>query len=195
MLDRTMEDGIAHAHETGMGVVVMGPVGGGSLGAQNDVLGSLGTAVTRIPELAMRFVLANTNVNIALSGMSTMEQVQENIVACSDETPLTDADQQIIDDQLERLKNAADLYCTGCKYCLPCPNKVGIPRVFDLYNQARVYGMKDQARRNYANWAKKQENAKIASACVECGECEPKCPQNIPIIKQLKEAHAYLSEG
>ena len=195
MLDRSLEDGIAHAHEKGLGVVVMGPVGGGRLGAQNDVLESLGTSVTRIPELAMRFVLANKNVDIALSGMSTMEQVQENIAACSVGTPLTGEDQKIIDDQLERLKKAADLYCTGCKYCMPCPNKVGIPHVFDMYNQARVYGMNKQSREQYANWAAKQENAKIASACVECGECEPKCPQNIPIIKQLKEAHAYLSDG
>jgi predicted aldo/keto reductase-like oxidoreductase len=195
MLDRQLEDGIAHAHESGMGVVVMGPVAGGRLGQQNEVFGSMVASVDRIPELALRFVLCNENVDVALSGMSTMEQVEENIKVCSDDMTLNTEDQKIINDQLERLKKAADLYCTGCKYCLPCPNKVDIPRAFNIYNQGRVYGMDKQARGNYANWTKNQENASIASACVECGECEPKCPQNIPIIKQLQQAHAYLTDG
>lgn len=196
MLDRSLEDGIAYAAEKGLGIVVMGPVGGGKLGAQNEVLEAMGTSIKRIPELAMRFVLANRNVNVALSGMSTMEQVQENIRACSDETPLLPDDYRIIEEQLARLKKAADLYCTGCKYCMPCPVNVDIPRVFSLYNQARVYGLTDEPRRNYARWTGNQNNTstKIATACVECGQCENKCPQNIPIRKQLKDAHNYLTK-
>lgn len=193
MLDRQLECGIAHAHAKGMGVVVMGPVGGGRLGTQNGVFESMIPSVKRIPELAMRFVLCNPNVDIALSGMSTMEQVQENIQTCSDELALSPDEQKIIDDQLERLKKAADLYCTGCKYCMPCPNGVDIPRAFNIYNEARVYGLADDAKKKYARWTKNQENTKIASECVECGKCEELCPQHIPIIKQLKEAHAYLS--
>ena len=196
MLDRQLEDGMAHAHESGMGVVVMGPVGGGRLGAQNEVFGSMLTSVDRIPELALRFVLCNPNVDIALSGMSTMEQVQENINTCSDDITLADADQKMIDEQLARLKKAADLYCTGCKYCLPCPEKVDIPRVFNMYNQTRVYGMTDRPKKQYANWSNNRDaKTSVASACVECGKCEELCPQNIPIIKQLKEAHSYLTEG
>jgi predicted aldo/keto reductase-like oxidoreductase len=195
MLDRALEDGIAHAHESGMGVIVMGPVGGGRLGAPNEALEALGASVARIPELALRFVLCNPNVDMALSGMSTMEHVQENIAVCSDDLTLSAEDQQIITEQLERLKKAADLYCTGCKYCLPCPNKVDIPRIFDIYNQGRIYGFNKDARSNYAGWTEKQKETTIASACVECGECEPKCPQNIPIIAQLKEAHAYLTKS
>ncbi len=195
MLDRSLEDGIAHAHEQGMGVVVMGPVGGGRLGMQNEVLGKIIPGIERIPELAMRFVLCNENVDIALSGMSTMEQVEENIKTCADDVTLSRDEQQIIDDQLERLQKAADLYCTGCKYCMPCPNDVDIPRVFSIYNQARVYGLANSARNNYARWTRNQEEGKprIASACVECGKCEELCPQHIPIIKQLKEAHGFLS--
>ena len=194
MLDRQLEDGIAYAHEKGMGVVVMGPVAGGTLGAQNKVFETLVPGIERIPELAMRFVLCNPNVDIALSGMSTMEQVQENIQTCSDELALSEDDQRIIDDQLERLKKAADLYCTGCKYCLPCPLQIDIPRVFDIYNQGRVYGLDENAREAYARWTEKQGDSAIASACVECGHCEDLCPQHIPIMEQLKEAHTYLTE-
>ncbi len=195
MLDRSLEDGIAHAHEQGMGVVVMGPVGGGRLGMQNEVLGKIIPGIERIPELAMRFVLSNDNVDIALSGMSTLEQVEENIGTCSDHVTLSPDEQKIIDDQLERLQKAADLNCTGCKYCMPCPNDVDIPRVFSIYNQARVYGLANSARNNYARWTRNQEegNPRIASACVECGKCEELCPQHIPSIKQLKEAHGFLS--
>jgi len=196
MLDRSLEEGIAYAHEKGMGVVVMGPVGGGRLGTPNAVFGKMVPGIDRIPELAMRFVLCNPNVDIALSGMSTMEQVQENIKICSDDMTLNADEQKIIDDQLERLQKAADLYCTGCKYCMPCPNSVDIPRVFSIYNQARVYGMAESARKNYARWTKNQETseAKFAAACIECGKCEELCPQHIPIMKQLKEAHTFLSQ-
>ena len=195
MLDRSMEDGIAHAHESGMGVVVMGPVAGGRLGSQNQVFETLIPGINRIPELAMRFVLSNPNVDIALSGMSTMAQVEENIRACSDDIALKADEQLIIDDQLERLKRAADLYCTGCKYCMPCPSGVDIPRVFDIYNAGRVFGLQNDARKNYERWAAKQANSKVATACVECGKCEELCPQHIPIMAQLKEAHDYLTQG
>ena len=78
MLDRKLEDGIAYAREKGVGVVVMGPVGGGRLGVDSDVLESALPNIDRVPELALRFVLSNPNVTVALSGMSTMQQVEED---------------------------------------------------------------------------------------------------------------------
>ena len=112
--------------------------------------------------------------------MSTMEQVEENIRACSDDIALKADEQLIIDDQLERLKRAADLYCTGCKYCMPCPSGVDIPRVFDIYNAGRVFGLQNDARKNYERWAAKQANSKVATACVECGKCEELCHSTSP---------------
>lgn len=194
MLDRTLEEGIAHARAKGLGVVVMGPVGGGRLGEPS---GELQRALARpvpIPELAMRFVLANPAVDVALSGMSTLEQVIDNLRTCSDPVPLSAADHQAIEDHLLRLRKMADLYCTGCGYCMPCPEGIPISRIFDQYNKGRVYGLWEASRRNYAAiganpWSK----GKKADACTECGACEKKCPQNIPIRKQLKGAHAALS--
>ena len=191
MLDRQLEEGIALAHERGIGIAVMGPVGGGRLGVSSPVLRELVPGVERVPELALRFVLSNPNVSLALSGMSTMEQVLENVATASDPVGLAPEDRTAIAEQLERLQGMADLYCTGCKYCMPCPEEVNIAQVFKLYNEARVYGLWEHARRGYAKW--RESLGQQADACIECGDCEEKCPQLIPIRDQLKEAHKTLA--
>jgi hypothetical protein len=192
MLDRSLEEGIAHAAEKGVGVVVMGPVGGGRFGVSSDAFESALPEVKRVPELALRFVLANPNVSLALSGMSTIEQVEENVKTCGDEVVLTDDDRQALDDHLARLQNMSDLYCSGCGYCVPCESKVNIPRVFAVFNQARVYGLWDHAKRTYAGVVK---NGRSAAECTECNKCLDKCPQNIPIPERLKECHAALTQA
>jgi uncharacterized protein len=132
---------------------------------------------------------------MALSGMSTMQQVEENLAVAKDPISLSDADKAAIASHLDRLKEMADLYCSGCEYCLPCHNEVRIPHIFQIYNSARVYDLWDRAKAEYAEigvsqWVK----GKKGDGCVECGACEEKCPQHLPIIKQLKEAHAALAE-
>lgn len=189
MLDRQLETGIAKAYEKGIGIVVMGPVGGGRLGVNSDVLAKLVPNVQRVPELALRFVLANPHVSTALSGMSTLPQVQENMVTAADPARLTATDLAQITEHLERLKRMADLYCTGCDYCKPCPQNVDISGVFNRYNTARVYGLWDVARENYAGMLK---NNQAVDRCVNCGDCETKCPQHLAIRTQLADAHAAL---
>ena len=189
ILDRQLEEGIALAHERGIGIVVMGPVGGGRLGVSSPVLEGLVPGVGRVPELALRFVLSNPNVTLALSGMSTMQHVEENLATASDQISLNDSDRRAIQEHLERLKSMADLYCTGCGYCVPCPQEVNIPRIFQKYNEARVYGLWEQATAAYASLREQAE------ACAECGECEDKCPQHIPIPEQLKQAREALARG
>jgi predicted aldo/keto reductase-like oxidoreductase len=195
MLDRQLEEGIARAHEKGMGVVVMGPVGGGRLGVDSEVLGQLVPGVQRIPELAMRFVLSNPNVSIALSGMSTMQQVEENIATANDPNSLSDEELQAIGEHLIRLQKMAELYCSGCGYCKPCPNEVNIPHIFGLYNTARVYGLWQPAVEGYNQIGKNPWiPGKTGDACVECGQCEEKCPQHLQISKQLAEAHSAFTD-
>ena len=197
ILHRILEEGIALAHQKGIGVVVMGPVGGGRLGADSKTLTEIIPGISRVPELALRFVLSNPNVSIALSGMSTMEQVEENLRVANDNVSLSNADRAAIDEHMVRLKGLADLYCTGCEYCMPCPNEVSISGIFRAYNLARVYGLWDHARKTYSRMQKnagKPDRPRPADACTDCGACEPKCPQNIPIRKQLKEAHEALAE-
>jgi len=196
MLDRKLTEGIARAKARNIGVVVMGPVAGGRLGERSEVLAGLVPGLARVPELALRFVLANQDVTMALSGMSTMQQVEENLAVASDTVSLTDADLGAIEQHLERLKSMANLYCTGCGYCMPCEAAdVDISGIFEKFNRARVYGLWDLSRKEYAKIGKVPWNKrKPANACTQCGACEEKCPQHIEIRKQLAEAHAALSD-
>ena len=196
LLDSSLEEGIAYAREKDIGIVVMGPVGGGRLAEPSEVLSEMVKGSVRIPELALRYVFANPNVNVALSGMGSLEQLEENVAIANDSATLSDSLVDEIKNRLVGLKKMADLYCTGCSYCMPCPNGVAIPRAFQLYNQGRVYDIWDTSRESYSQIGKVAwEPGKQADACIECGECEPKCPQNIPIIKQLKEVHKQLAGG
>ncbi|MHC4562225.1 MAG: aldo/keto reductase [Planctomycetota bacterium] len=194
MADTQLAEGIAHARASGMGVVVMGPVGGGMLAEDSEVLGQFVPGISSTAELAIRFVLSNPNVSVALSGMTKMADVESNLTASADEVSLSEEDCRRIDERMAELKTMAELYCTGCKYCLPCPSGVAIPQVFHDYNRGRVYGLWDAARGAYGRiGAYDGGESKKADACSDCGECEDKCPQNIPIRKQLAEAHSVLA--
>jgi predicted aldo/keto reductase-like oxidoreductase len=194
LLDRANEKSIANAHDRGLGVVIMGPVGGGRLGFPSEkVQGLLPGGTKTTPEIALRFVLSNPNVSVALSGMNTIEMVEQNAATASRESVLTEEERRTIVQALEENRRLADLYCTGCGYCMPCPNGVNIPESFRLMNLHRVWGLTGSARERYTGFGPKRPNNLNAGACVECGECEPKCPQKIPIIEQLKETHQALA--
>jgi predicted aldo/keto reductase-like oxidoreductase len=196
LLDRKNEDGIAYAASKGLGVAIMGPVGGGRLGAPSEAVEKLVPGQQRISsaELALRFVLANPNVTIALSGMSEMNHVVENAGVASRDEFLSALELEQIDRSAAENQKMMDLYCTGCKYCMPCPQDVNIPHIFQAMNYYKVWDLKDFARKMYANTPNTlDKKGKQADACIECGECEEKCPQKIPIIDQLKESHAALA--
>lgn len=193
LLDRRNEKSMEVVHDLGLGVVVMGPLAGGRLGFPSERLqGVLPGKSMSSPELALRFVLSNPNVSVALSGMNTVEMVEENVATAGVETPLTEDEMRRIAAMIEENRRLAELYCTGCEYCLPCPNKVAIPEIFRLMNLHRVWGLTDAARERYAELGSADPPGD-ASACVECGQCEEKCPQKIPIIEQLKESHRALA--
>ena len=196
LLDRSNEKNIVYAHSKGLGVVVMGPVGGGRLGAPSAVIqGLLKEKPQSSAEVAMRFVLANPNVHNALSGMSTIEQVEENVELASRKGHLTEDEKARVIEMMAENRKLADLYCTGCDYCMPCPQNINIPHIFGIMNNHRVYEITDYARGQYkevvegTGWIKCAD----ASKCVECAICETKCPQKLPIMKQLREAHSILS--
>lgn len=191
LLDQSNAPVLAHAHGKGLGTAVMGPVGGGRLGVHSPKLRALaGGKMRTTAELALRFVLANPHVSTALSGMESLAMVEENTTTASCETALSAGERESITAALEETRRLADLYCTGCTYCMPCPHGVNIPRNFELLNYARVYGLEAYAREAYRGMALKPEQR--ADHCGECGECEPKCPQKIPIRRQLKQVHDAL---
>lgn len=194
IMDRNKEPGIAEAHRMGLGTVVMGPVGGGRLGAPSKViLDLLPGKFTSSAELALRFVLTNNNVNIALSGVSSVEQLEENVRVASNVSPLSTLEINKIETMMKENERLEGLYCTGCNYCMPCPSGLNIPEIFKIMNYHRVYQISDYARQTYAEIGKKPwMNYENAASCSECGECEKKCPQRLSIIEQLKETHKTL---
>lgn len=194
-LDRSNEEAMAYAHEKGLGVIVMGPVGGGRIaGLPKAIRDELNLPIENNIEMAFRFVLANPNVDCALSGMGSMQMVEENLQYANNEMPLSNQEVEQINALMQKLRKMADLYCTGCKYCLPCPEDIQIPQIFDLYNYHNVYGLKDHACDTYAQYGISPWLPKVkADACTECGTCEERCPQHIQIRAQLKEAHKILT--
>ena len=195
LLDRANEDAIAFAHEQGLGVTIMGPVGGGRLGAPSQVIQDLLPGkVQSSAEMALRFVMNNPNVNIALSGMSSMEMVEENTRVASNMSPLSAEENARVDAMLEENRRLAELYCTGCNYCMPCPKGLNIPEIFKMMNYHRVYGLTDYARKTYASIGSEYLNFRNAAACVGCGQCEKKCPQHLSIREQLRVTHETLSK-
>jgi predicted aldo/keto reductase-like oxidoreductase len=194
LLDRANEEALAYAKAKGLGTVVMGPVGGGRLaGLPRETAERLGIRVHSSAELALRFVFANRNVDCALSGMSTIEQVEENAATASNMAPLSPEEVAAINAAMDENKRLADLYCTGCNYCLPhCPQEVNISHIFQAMNYYRVYGLKEYAQQHYDAIGSQWVKGKKADACIECGECEQHCPQHIPIREQLKECLALF---
>ena len=204
LLDRSNEANIDYAVEKGLGVVVMGPVGGGRLGAPSKVIKSLiNREVKSSAEMAMRFVIANKNVHVALSGMQNLQMLEENVKIASIEGALSEAEIEQVNAIMLENKKLSDLYCTNCRYCLPCPVKINIPHIFALMNYHRIYELTEYSRGEYTNLYKPMEERKAqweidwgvdASNCVECGQCEGKCPQKLEIIRQLKETHEVLKK-
>ncbi len=188
LLDQSLEEGIAYAAEHGMGVVVMGPVGGGRLGHPSEAVRELVGDVKSTPELALRFVVSNPNVTLALSGMSTMEQLEENVQTVSGAGELTREDQDRIKAAVQERKELAGLYCTGCNYCMPCPEGVDIPANLEILNLERVFGLTEHAKSRYASLAGK------AALCRLCGKCLEACPQDIDIPARLAEAVEAFDE-
>ncbi len=189
MLSRTYAPTIARAGELGVGVIAMCPVAGGMLSGLSPQLQQLvpnGAATTTAA--ALQFVLANPHVSCAASGMSALDQLAENVATVEAFAGMTEEDRSRMNRILDEFAAVGDKFCTACGYCLPCPNGVSIPSNFATYNTARVYGLEAWAKQNYANL----EPAQRAAACVKCGQCEPKCPNKLPIIEQLAEVASAL---
>ena len=171
----------------------MGPLGGGRVsGLPKELADKLGINVNASAEMGLRFVASNPNVDIILSGMSSMTQLLENVEYVSRIEPLSSLEIEGILKMMDENKRLSELYCTGCNYCMPCPQEVNIPYIFQMMNYYKVYGTKNFAKDNYARIGAGWIKGNKADACNECGACEKKCPQNIKIREQLKECREAL---
>ena len=194
LLDRANEEMIQYAAKKGLGVVVMGPVGGGRLAAPTELAAKLGTEAVNTYELAFKFVLGNPGVCCALSGMQTIDMVEKNEKVASLENPMSEEEWRRVGKSLENLKKFSELYCTGCGYCQPCPKGINIPRIFQAYTYLNVYGLKDLAKNTWNGYLNDEKNPGAKpDACVNCGYCERKCPQHLKVRELLKKVEGVLS--
>lgn len=186
--------GLKYAAARGLAVVVMEPLLGGKLVNLPPPVTDLWKAskVHRSPaDLALQWLWNQPEVSVVLSGMSSLRQVQENIASAeqSGVNRLRPDEQAFIDQIRGRFAALNPIPCTGCGYCLPCPNGVEIARVFHFYNEGIIYNDPKRAR----FWYKILLTAdKRASACIQCQECEEKCPQHIPISEWMPRVQQVL---
>lgn len=198
-LDRSYqagEEGLKFAYNKGISVVIMEPIKGGKLTNPSGEIKSVWdlSEIKRTPaEWALRWVLNHEEVSVLLSGMSTLDQVKENIATVSNATPnsLTEEEIQLIDKVTEIYRQKVKVGCTGCEYCLPCEVNVNIPYIFQLYNDIYVFETEANSKRIYKSYI---ENGKDASKCMECGKCEALCPQGLEIREHLRQAHLVLAD-
>jgi predicted aldo/keto reductase-like oxidoreductase len=193
------KEGLRYAASKGIGVVIMEPLRGGRLTEK------IPEEVQRIwdstkqgwspAEWGLRWVWNHPEVSVVLSGMSTMAQLKENIRIAEKVTPdsMSSEETEIISKVAAAYRQVLKLDCTGCAYCMPCPNEVNIPVIFSLYNDYFMFKDLNICRIMYNVLMAPEQ---IASNCEECGECEDKCPQKIEIMETLKEAHdRFYQEG
>ena len=188
--------GLELAAGKGLGVIVMEPVRGGALARHvpppvEALWGE--AAVRRSPaEWALQWVWSEPEVSFLLSGMSTMQHVEEDLEFAQRSRPgLLSAE------ELDLVRRVRDVYrelspipCTSCRYCMPCPQGVSIPDVFELYNDAHMFD--DLSRRRWAYSAFFDESER-ADQCTACGDCLEKCPQDIDIPTWMEKAQAFLA--
>lgn len=178
------------AEELDIPLVIMEPVRGGALAGFspeiNEKFAAMGNA--SIASYALRWVGSLPNVKVILSGMNSMEQVEDNLQTFENFKALTEAEYQMIDEVAEILRSRVQNGCTGCGYCMPCPFGVNIPECFQLWNRYHMY-------RRFSviefGWSELHEKKRPAS-CRECGKCEAVCPQKISIREDLKKVQADI---
>ncbi len=185
--------GLAYAAERGLGIVIMEPLKGGRLSAPvpapiQALLDEAGD--TRgATEWALRFIWDDPRVSVVLSGMSTMEQVAENVDIASraEAESLGPGGATLIDRLREAFQARTPVDCTGCRYCMPCPEGINIPMVLGFVNDAALFDALEAEQGGYDIMVMQGQTGR-ASACVECGQCEDACPQHLEIIKEMAGA-------
>lgn len=183
------------ARRHGKPVVIMEPVKGGALADMPPRVSEPMTGYA--PDMsqaswAIRFAASLEGIITVLSGMSTLDQMKDNLSFMEHFKPLTDEERAVIEEVRKRLAETKTIPCTRCRYCVKdCPQGIAIPRVLSSMNTYLLYGSLKNAKGDYF-WAT-HDNTK-ASACIACGQCEGVCPQHIHIIDELKRCVEMLEE-
>jgi len=181
--------------QRGIPATVMEPVRGGHLATlPDDVANILRAAAPErsMAAWALQWVASQRGVQVTLSGMSTMAQVEENVrIFSQDPFTLTPAELTAVAKAAERLLSYKTIDCTDCKYCQPCPHGVNIPHMFEVYNRYQMFHNASIAASEYSGQL--ADLSARADMCTECETCLPLCPQHIDIIDKLAEVHEVMS--
>ncbi len=156
--------------EKNIGFITMKPLAGGAI---EDAT------------LAIRFICANPDVTVVIPGMFDLKEIDQNLAACEDKTPLSEAELTKMEEIRSQLGSN---FCRRCNYCAPCTVGISIPNVFLFQGYLDRYGLGDWAKDRYSAMPVK------ASACIGCGACEKRCPYNLPIREMLKDAAVKFGE-
>jgi len=188
--------GLKYAAKKDIAVVIMEPLLGGTLANPHpEILSLLNQAnPQRSPvDWALQWLWNKPEVSTVLSGMSSFTQVQQNINSAnhSDANSLRSEELDTISRAQSRYSSMNPVPCTKCGYCMPCPNQVDIPRNFELFNTALVFNQVNLNKNIYQNIFPEEMHA---ASCIQCGICEEKCPQNIPIREWLRKVEELLGK-
>lgn len=187
------DKGYQLAEEKGIPMVIMEPVRGGLLAGFSDDINQMFEETTpgkSIASWAVRWVASHPNIKVVLSGMSTPEQVQDNLDTFNHFLPLNEKEEATVKRVVETLNARVQNGCTGCRYCMPCPAGVNIPGNFRIWNDYHIYQKYSFVKNR---WEGMKEDEKPVN-CAECGACEEQCPQKISIREHLKRVQADLEQ-
>lgn len=207
--------GLQYAGEKDIAVIIMEPIRGGKLAIPDDDLESkpliknvLKNSSTQrtMADWALQFLWNQKHVSVVLSGMSTMQQVVENVESANNSgtNTLTEPELKTITDLRDAYSKYVVVPCTRCGYCIPCSNGVSIPSVLGVLNEIAYWG--DRARAVYNQMAKTLEDLDrrresgeevegAATLCTQCEECLEKCPQQIEIPDMMEKANSIFRDG
>ena len=190
-------EGLLAAAEKGIPVVIMEPLRGGKLvsllpeDARKRIEREGGGKTAA--ELAFRWLWDQKEVTCVLSGMNSMQMLEENARVASEALPgcADAAERRLVEALKQDIREKLLVGCTGCGYCMPCPQGVDIPGAFRCYNQTSMESRAEGLREYFQTVSLRKEPA-FPSRCIGCGRCEKHCPQHIPIIQELKKAEKTL---
>ena len=181
------------ARKHGKSIVVMEPVKGGALANPPDSVKKVfldANPNASVASWAIRYAASLDGILTVLSGMSNIQQMQDNLSYMSDFKPLDESEREVIAAAQDALSKVEQIPCTSCRYCVEgCPVQIAIPSLFDAMNRKLIYN-DFEAAKMFFGWAT-GNNAK-PSECIHCGQCESACPQHLPIIKHLQEVAALF---
>ena len=190
-------EGLRYAHARGIPVIIMEPLRGGRLvqGLPESAkrVFEKTTPKCSLAEWGLRWVWNHPEVTVILSGMNEIEQVEENVRIASEAKAdsLSKEELEVFEQVKQEINKKIKVPCTGCAYCMPCPQGVDIPGCFSAYNMRYTDGWY-AGFKTYFMCTTLRKNQTNASKCVGCGKCEQHCPQSIPIRQKLKEVRQHM---